>query len=319
MSVLHCVDEDAPEGPTPCSVSIDLPSESGKQHSALLRTYLHLDPTNKIRDFITTLRGFVKDQGIVGQMSGKEENNPCGQSVKTGCLSTYAWTVLAIHVLLKFQLLPNIHSHITTTTGATEEDSAEKSSFNEKNVPENVMSTRPCRQNVQNNILYNKIMKKSSTEHSSEIVPQNKEASLKKEDTNFFGSCSPAESVVEVEKEVEKMNNLKVGEEDVTVNESNQDKEKEKNSENDKDTEKEKENDKDSVSVNVSEGKEGKEGKGITDSVYVCSTYAEKLSSVSVLDLFHLFFAYVSGSVDVFGTVLTLRGEGEVRAVRTLL
>ena len=306
--MLHCVDEDAPEGPTPCSVSIDLPSESGKQHSALLRTYVHLDPTNKVRDFITTLRGFVKDQGIVGQMSGKEEINPCGQQVKTGCLSTYAWTVLAIHVLLKFQLLPNIHSHITTTTIASEEDSAEKPSFTEKNVPENVMSTRPCRQNIQNNILYNKIMKKSSAEHTSEIASQTKEASFKKEDTNFFGSYSPAESVVEVEK----TNNLKVGD-DVIVHELTQDKDKDKNTDNEdkdknKENDKEKEKEKDSVSLS-----DVKEGKSITDGVYVCSTYAEKLSSVSVLDLFHLFFAYVGGSVDVFGTVLTLRGEGEVR------
>ena len=323
--MLHCVDEDAPEGPTPCSVSLDLPNETAKQHSALLRTYLHLDPTNKVRDFITTLRGFVKDQGIVGQMSGKEENNPCGQKVKTGCLSTYAWSVLAIHVLLKFQLLPNIHSSVTS---ATEEGSTERKPFLEKNVPENVMNTRPCRQNVQNNILYNKIMRKSPTEHSPGSVLPSKEPSLKKEESNVIGSSSPAECSTEVEKdvavekEVEKMNNLKISDES-SVNVSTQEKESEKDEkkENEK-KEKESEN-----VTEVKEGKEGKEGKESkevktsisnstsTESTYMCSTYAEKLSSVSVLDLFHLFFAYVSGCVDVFGTVLTLRGEGEVRAV----
>jgi hypothetical protein len=330
--VLHCVDEDAPEGPTPCSVSLDLPNETAKQHSALLRTYLHLDPTNKVRDFITTLRGFVKDQGIVGQTSGKEENNPCGQKVKTGCLSTYAWSVLAIHVLLKFQLLPNIHSRMTS---ATEEGSAERKPFLEKNVPENVMNTRPCRQNVQNNILYNKIMRKSSTEHSPVSVLPSKEPSLKKEESNVVGSSSPAECSTEVEKEVavekevEKLNNLKISD-DSSVNGSTQEKESEneEKKENEKEEKKEKEEEKkekesENVTV-VKEGKEGEESKEVktsigngtsTESTYVCSTYAEKLSSVSVLDLFHLFFAYVSGCVDVFGTVLTLRGEGEVRAV----
>ena len=328
--MLHCVDEDAPEGPTPCSVSLDLPNETAKQHSALLRTYLHLDPTNKVRDFITTLRGFVKDQGIVGQMSGKEENNPCGQKVKTGCLSTYAWSVLAIHVLLKFQLLPNIHSSVTS---ATEEGSTERKPFLEKNVPENVMNTRPCRQNVQNNILYNKIMRKSPTEHSPGSVLPSKEPSLKKEESNVIGSSSPAECSTEVEKdvavekEVEKMNNLKISDES-SVSGATQEKEseKEEKKENEKEEKKEKEEEKkEKESENVTEVKEGKEGTEVkdvkasaissTESTYVCSTYAEKLSSVSVLDLFHLFFAYVSGCVDVFGTVLTLRGEGEVRAV----
>jgi hypothetical protein len=332
--VLHCVDEDAPEGPTPCSVSLDLPNETAKQHSALLRTYIHLDPTNKVRDFITTLRGFVKDQGIVGQTSGKEENNPCGQKVKTGCLSTYAWSVLAIHVLLKFQLLPNVHSSMTS---ATEEGSTERKPFLEKNVPENVMNTRPCRQNVQNNILYNKIMRKSPTEHSPGSVLPSKELSLKNEESNVLGTSSPAECSTEVEKEVvevEKMNNLKVSD-DSNVNGSTLEKEseKEEKKENEEEEKKEKEEEKkEKESENVTEVKEGKEGKeakelrveevrtsisnsNSTESAYVCSTYAEKLSSVSVLDLFHLFFAYVSGCVDVFGTVLTLRGEGEVRAV----
>jgi hypothetical protein len=336
--VLHCVDEDAPEGPTPCSVSLDLPNETAKQHSALLRTYLHLDPTNKVRDFITTLRGFVKDQGIVGQTSGKEENNPCGQKVKTGCLSTYAWSVLAIHVLLKFQLLPNVHSNMTS---ANEGGSADRKPFLEKNVPENVMNTRPCRQNVQNNILYNKIMRKSSAEHSPGSVLPPKEASLKKEESNVLGSSSPAECSTEVEKEVavekevEKMNNLKISDES-SVNGSTQEKEseKEQKKENEEEKKEKEEEKKDKEIENVTEAKEGKEGKeskegkeGVkevktsisnspsTESTYVCSTYAEKLSSVSVLDLFHLFFAYVSGCVDVFGTVLTLRGEGEVRDV----
>ena len=265
----------------------------------------------------------MKDQGIVGQMSGKEENNPCGQKVKTGCLSTYAWSVLAIHVLLKFQLLPNVHSSMTS---AAEEGSTERTPFLEKNVPVNVMNTRPCRQNVQNNILYNKIIRKSPTEHSPGSVLPSKEPSLKKEESNVVRTSFPIESSTEVEKEVEKMNNLNISDES-SVGGSTQEKESEKDEkkENEKEKEEKKEIEeekKEKESENVTEvkdGKEVKEGKTShisgTDSAYVCSTYAEKLSSVSVLDLFHLFFAYVSGCVDVFGNVLTLRGEGEVRAV----
>ena len=168
-----------------------------------------------MRDFLALLRAFVRTQGVVGDASGKEEKNPSGQKVKAGCLSTFAWSVLAMHVLLRFQFIPNIH----TQQKEGEEGSAE-CSFSKENVPENIMHTQPLPMDSARNILFNRIMR------------------------SYKGESSADE---EVEKAVEAM------------------------------------------------------------------TYAKKLSSVSTLELLHLLFGYLSASVDVFGSVVTMRGEGEVR------
>jgi hypothetical protein len=167
-----------------------------------------------VRDFLALLRAFVRTQGVVGDTAGKEEKNPSGQKVKAGCLSSYAWSVLAMHVLLRFQFIPNIH-----TQQKEGGEGSSECSFSKENVPENIMHTEPLPMDSSRNVLFNRIMKSYKGEAAEE----------------------------EAEKAVEPM------------------------------------------------------------------TYAKKLCTVSTLELLHLLFGYVSGSVDVFGSVVTMRGEGEVR------
>ena len=224
---MQCIDEDTPEGPVPCSITLETPRSTHHTQYALIRKYIELDRTFVIRDFLVLLRAFVRVQGIV--RSDKDEKKE--EKENSGGLSTYAWTVLAIHVLLRFQILPNIHTDLSTESSGN----SGECSLSLDNVPKDVMSTYPVPNNSRN-VLYKKIM--SSSE----------------------------------------------GETDV------------------------------SLEINGVEDRDGKEsGKEGEGSESVKESYEGRLLRVSVLDLFHLFFGYLTQSVDVYGTVLTLRGEGEVK------
>ena len=254
--MLRCVDEDAPEGPTPCTVTLDTHGETARQQSALLRTYMHLDNTHKVKHFITILRAIVREQGVVGDATGKEESNPSGQTVKAGCLSTYAWTVLAVHVLLHFQLLPNVHSQ--SLGNKSKEGSSEK--FCAENVPVDVMSSSPPSIDVLKKILYNRIM---ATRGELSAVPDGYE-----DESISTGKSDTATHTAALT--VDKETDVKTG-------------------------------DKADIKSEASDASP--------------VSYADRLSGISILDLLHLFFGYLSGAVDVFGTTLTLRGEGEVSHV----
>ena len=248
--MLRCVDEDAPEGPTPCTVTLDTHDETARQQSALLRTYMHLDNTHKVKHFITILRSIVREQGVVGDATGKEESNPSGQTVKAGCLSTYAWTVLAVHVLLHFQILPNIHSQLLGNKG--KEGSADN--FRAENVPSDVMSSSPS-VDVPKKVLFNRIM---TTRGELSAVPDGYEDESISTGKSETATHTTALTVLS-DKETEVKTDMKSDVSDVSP-----------------------------------------------------VTYADRLNGISILDLLHLFFGYLSGAVDVFGTTLTLRGEGEV-------
>ena len=230
------MDQDAVEGATPCSIALDDPYGNRHKQSVLLRSYIELDSTHKIRDFIVLLRAFVREQGIVGENCGIEERDPSGQKLKTNCLSTYAWTVLALHTLLHFQILPNTHSVGLVSDEISEESSASPRSSVE-NVPKDVMMTYAI-PNIQRNVLYRKIMN-----IPNEInVPSDGDIT----------TCDAG-------KKSEKENNEKVK--------------------------------KDFFSL----------------------SYSEKINNLNILNLFQLFFGYVDSSVDVYGTVLTMRNDGEVQ------
>jgi hypothetical protein len=67
------------------------------QMTQLLYDYLALDASGKIRDYFQTIKLFVSAHQIA---------DPAG-----GYLSTTAWYVMALHVLLRYNIVPNIHMH----------------------------------------------------------------------------------------------------------------------------------------------------------------------------------------------------------------
>jgi hypothetical protein len=67
------------------------------QMTQLLYDYISLDATGKIRDYFQTIKLFTAAHHIA---------DPAG-----GFLSTTAWYVMALHVLLRHHLVPNIHMH----------------------------------------------------------------------------------------------------------------------------------------------------------------------------------------------------------------
>jgi hypothetical protein len=71
-----------------CSLAIEKPIFV--QTSRLLTSYLGLDKTAKVYRFVALIRGFAHTHGLTAE------------------LSSYAWTVMAIHCLLRFGFLPNI-------------------------------------------------------------------------------------------------------------------------------------------------------------------------------------------------------------------
>lgn len=67
------------------------------QSTDLIHAYISLDKTGKVKDYLRIIRLFVKYHQI------------CDATY--GYLTTYAWMVMALHVLLRFELIPNIHSN----------------------------------------------------------------------------------------------------------------------------------------------------------------------------------------------------------------
>lgn len=66
------------------------------QATELLSTYASLDRTGKIHDFLFIVKVFAKAHHI--------------SDSSAGFLSSFAWVVLALHVLLRYEFLPNIHA-----------------------------------------------------------------------------------------------------------------------------------------------------------------------------------------------------------------
>lgn len=82
--------------PVPSTIFVDtiVPLHS----TMMLKYYLQLDSSGKLRTFFDLLRMYIKSHRIC---------DPAG-----GFLSTYGWMVLALHVLFKFDYLPNLHSAV---------------------------------------------------------------------------------------------------------------------------------------------------------------------------------------------------------------
>lgn len=70
----------------------------------LLKYYINLDQTGKVRAYLDVIRMYIKCHRI------------CDTS--SGFLSNFAWNMLAMHVLFKFDFLPNLHSAVYTNTNA---------------------------------------------------------------------------------------------------------------------------------------------------------------------------------------------------------
>lgn len=64
------------------------------KNSELIKRYLQLDATGKVRGFLMLTKRFVKTHGI-------------GDAVK-GFPSSYGWVVMCLHFLLRFEYIPNI-------------------------------------------------------------------------------------------------------------------------------------------------------------------------------------------------------------------
>jgi hypothetical protein len=94
----------------PCMVILD--SQLPNIATRCLAEYISLDGTGKISLFFDIIRKFVKSHGICDSAKG--------------FLSSFAWMVLALHVLLREQLVPNIHTSMMNSTiggGLAESDS----------------------------------------------------------------------------------------------------------------------------------------------------------------------------------------------------
>lgn len=66
------------------------------QATSFLLAYLSLDKSGLVREFVQTVKVFAKSHGIADPSKG--------------FLSSFAWEVMALHVLLHYGFLPNIHS-----------------------------------------------------------------------------------------------------------------------------------------------------------------------------------------------------------------
>jgi hypothetical protein len=82
----------------PCSLVVERPIFV--QTSRLLAGYLGLDKSAKVYAFVALVRSFVSIHGLADE------------------LSSYAWTVMAIHCLLRFGFLPNIALNYPNTAGS---------------------------------------------------------------------------------------------------------------------------------------------------------------------------------------------------------
>lgn len=83
----------------PCMVVLD--SQLPVIATRYLAEYMSLDGTGKMRLYFDVIKKFIKSHGI------------CDTS--KGFLSTFAWMVLGLHVLLREQLVPNIHATLVAS------------------------------------------------------------------------------------------------------------------------------------------------------------------------------------------------------------
>ena len=79
----------------PCTVVLE--NELPLQGTLLIREYMRYDRSGKIRGFFSIIKKFVKSHKIC--------------DVSTGFLSMFAWYIMGLHVLLRFNYIPNIHQH----------------------------------------------------------------------------------------------------------------------------------------------------------------------------------------------------------------
>ena len=82
----------------PLHFSLTFNSTVPSQATELLSTYASLDRTGKIHDFFFIVKVFAKCHHI--------------NDSSAGFLSSFAWVVLALHVLLRYEFLPNIHGDV---------------------------------------------------------------------------------------------------------------------------------------------------------------------------------------------------------------
>ena len=79
-------------GIKPCDLIIN--KEIGTRNSLMIKTYLELDKTDKVRCFVLFIKNYAKSWDV------------CDSS--NGYLSSYSWVMLCIHFLLNHNLLPNL-------------------------------------------------------------------------------------------------------------------------------------------------------------------------------------------------------------------
>jgi hypothetical protein len=98
----------------------------------LLRANLQVDESGKIRDFVALVRAFARVHHLIS--GGSDTGVVRGEhtiyaSTAEGLLSCYTWTVLALHVLLRFQYVPNLIGNLHSTEAhAKAQDGDEKGS-----------------------------------------------------------------------------------------------------------------------------------------------------------------------------------------------
>jgi len=138
--VLHFVDDDAPCGSTPCTLVL-ADARTGPQ-TALLQAYTSLHP--HVLALVVLVRAFARGQGLVdvgaplpgpgpGQSSSNNNTNT-GSSASTlsggssssggsGLLSSYTWSILALHFLLHERYVPNLHCQSSSSSSSADHDS----------------------------------------------------------------------------------------------------------------------------------------------------------------------------------------------------
>lgn len=84
----------------PCTLVLE--SQLPVMSTKYVADYINLDATGKVKLFLDIIKKFIKSHGI------------CDTS--KGFLSSFAWQVLGLHVLMREQLLPNIHSAATSNS-----------------------------------------------------------------------------------------------------------------------------------------------------------------------------------------------------------
>mmetsp|Transcript_23277 Transcript_23277/g.23487 ORF Transcript_23277/g.23487 Transcript_23277/m.23487 type:complete len:448 (+) Transcript_23277:456-1799(+) len=100
VGVVHFIDPFAFPVPRRCDLVIN--NNLAVHNSELIRTYLDADHTGTVRSFILCVKKFAQSHQL--------------NDASNSFLSSYAWVILSLHILLKEQLIPNLHTnHITAT------------------------------------------------------------------------------------------------------------------------------------------------------------------------------------------------------------